>query len=62
MNYVSSLAILPNLVSGSYDGTIKIWNSTSFELIGTLTEKHGYIFSKATLSNSNILSAEQCPR
>ncbi len=28
----------------------------SFELIGTLTEKHGYIFSIATLSNSNILS------
>ncbi len=36
---VSSLAIIPsneNIVSGSYDQTIKIWNSTTFQLIYTL--------------------------
>ncbi len=34
-NGVTSLAILrsnENIVSGSYDNTIKVWNSTSFKL------------------------------
>ena len=42
---VSSFAVLPNgnLVSGSVDQTIKIWNSTTCELIQTLTGHSGYV-------------------
>ncbi len=57
-SYVWALAILPNLniVSGSEDTTIKIWNSTSYQLIITLAGHINSVRSLAILSNSNIVS------
>ncbi len=43
-------------MSSSWDQTIKIWNSTSFKLIGTLSGHTGIIYCLASLSNSNIVS------
>ncbi len=55
---VRSLAVLPNyIVSGSYDRTIKIWNSTSFELITTLYGHSNIINSIVIMPNLNIVSA-----
>ncbi len=55
---VASLIILPNsnLVSGSWDSTIKIWNSTSFELIANLTDHTNKVSSLAILPNTNLVS------
>ncbi len=59
INYRSyALAVLnnSNIVSGSYDRTIKIWNSTSFKVIQTLTGHLGEINDLKILPNSNIVS------
>jgi WD40 repeat protein len=44
-------------VSGSYDRTIKVWNSTSFQLITILRRHRGSVFSLAIIpSDENIVS------
>ena len=59
MNVINTLAILnnTNIVSGSLDTTIKVWQSVSpFQLITTL---YGHTYSVVTLAimpNSNIVS------
>ena len=55
---VYAITILPNgnIVSGSADKTIKIWNSTSFELIDTLTGHTKNVWTLAVLPNGNIVS------
>jgi WD40 repeat protein len=62
-NSIYSLVIIPsneNIISGSRDGTIKVWNSTIFQLIATLTGHTGWInviYSLAIIpSNENIVS------
>ncbi len=56
---VYALAILPNsnIVSGSYDKTIKIWQSEyPYQLITTLYGHTDWVESLAILPNSNIVS------
>jgi WD40 repeat protein len=51
-------AILPNsnLVSASWDSSIKIWDSITFELIATLNDHSNGIYGLGILPNSNIIS------
>jgi len=57
---VRSLAIIPsneNIVSGSGDKTIKVWNSTTFQLIANLKGHNGGVECLAIVpSNENIVS------
>ncbi len=55
---IFTLAILPNfnIVSGGRDKSVKIWNSTTFQLIATLTGFTDSIRSLAILPNSNIVT------
>jgi len=57
---VESLAIIfstKNIVSGSRDNTVKIWNSTTFQLIATLENHTGWVNALAIIpSNENIVS------
>jgi WD40 repeat protein len=58
---MTSLAILPNLniVSGSYDTTINIWNGTSYELISTLLEHNNTIGALAVMPGSNNIVGDK---
>ncbi len=55
-----SLVIIPsneNIVSGSFDKTIKVWNSKTLKLITTLKEHNDKINAFAIIpSNENIVS------
>jgi WD40 repeat protein len=57
---VESLAIIPsneNIVSGSRDNTVKIWNSTAFRLKATLENHTHWVNALAIIpSNENIVS------
>lgn len=57
---VNALVIIPsneNIVCGSFDKTIKVWNSTTFQLIATLTGHTDWVNTLAIiLSNENIVS------
>jgi len=55
---VYTLAILPNtnIVSGSYDKTIRIWNSVSFKLLTTFDAFNMVIGLAILPINSNIVS------
>ena len=54
---VYSLTVLQNghLVSGSDDNTIKIWDTTTAELIQTLTGHANYVKSLTVLQNGNLV-------
>ncbi len=60
---IRSLAILSNknkIVSGSYDKTIKIWQSQSpYECVATLYGHTDYVLALAILPNSNIVSGSR---
>ncbi len=60
---VKSLAIKPsneNVISGSFDNTIKVWNSKTFQLIATLTGHVNLLFALAILpSNETIVSGSK---
>ena len=45
-----------NLVSGSADSTIKIWNLENGSLLNTLTAHTSSVISLLVLSNGNLLS------
>jgi len=57
---IESLAIMPsneNIVSGSRDNTVKIWNSTTFQLIATLLGHTNWVNALAIIpSNENVVS------
>ena len=55
---IYALAILSNdlIASGSGDTTIKVWNSTTFQLVATLKGHTNYVFSLAVLPNGNLVS------
>ena len=55
---IYALAILSNdlIASGSGDTTIKVWNSTTFQLVATLKGHTNYVFSLAVLLNGNLVS------
>lgn len=56
--YISSLAITPDnktLVSGSCDGTVKIWNLTTGELLHNLTDHSSEVWSVAITPNGETL-------
>ena len=57
-NVVQALTVLQNgnLVSGSSDNTIKIWNPTTGALIQTLTGHTDWIWALTVLQNGNLVS------
>ncbi len=59
--YVARLATLPNgnLASGSYDKTVRIWNTNTGSLVYTLTGHLDAIYTLVTLPNGNLASGSQ---
>ena len=57
-DWVWALTVLQNgnLVSGSVDRTIKIWNPTTGALIQTLTGHTYYVVALTVLQNGNLVS------
>jgi WD40 repeat protein len=55
---VCSLAVLQNgdLASGSWDNTIKIWDTNTGSLKRTLVGHTGYVWSLAVLQNGDLAS------
>ena len=55
---VFSLAVLQNgdLASGSWDNTIKIWDTNTGSLKRTLVGHTGYVWSLAVLQNGDLAS------
>ncbi len=45
-----------NIISGSYDGSIKIWNVETRECVATLLGHKGIVFSVAETQNGEIVS------
>jgi len=57
-DWVRSLAVLQNgdLASGSFDQTIKIWDSSTGSLKRTLTGHSDWVMSIAVLQNGDLAS------
>jgi WD40 repeat protein len=55
---VWTLAALPNgnLASGSWDNTVKIWNTNTGSLVYTLSGHTNWVWTLATLPNGNLAS------
>ena len=53
-----SLAVLPDgtLASGSWDNTIKIWNTTTGDIIRTLTGHSDWVRTLAVLPDGTLAS------
>jgi WD40 repeat protein len=58
-NYVNCVAVLPNgnIISGSFDNTLKIWDVSSGQCLKTLQGNGKSVYCVTALPNGNIISA-----